>query len=113
MLVPKAGVEPARRCRRRILSPLRLPFRHFGRSVMVGVPPPTVNRRGGPGVPRRNSSGLQIPQDRIPLIPQLEVPTSEGLGERSLGAPKRRESVEKVTFWAPEGLTKVPSLVYK
>ena len=42
-LVPKAGVEPACRCRRRILSPLRLPFRHFGpwseaRAEIVGAP---------------------------------------------------------------------------
>ena len=29
-LVPKAGLEPARSCPLRILSPVRLPFRHFG-----------------------------------------------------------------------------------
>ena len=29
-VVPKAGLEPARSCPRGILSPLRLPFRHFG-----------------------------------------------------------------------------------
>ncbi len=30
VLVPKVGLEPTRPCGRRILSPLRLPFRHFG-----------------------------------------------------------------------------------
>lgn len=29
-VVPEAGLEPARSCPRGILSPLRLPFRHFG-----------------------------------------------------------------------------------
>jgi hypothetical protein len=29
-LVPGEGVEPSRCCQRRILSPLRLPFRHPG-----------------------------------------------------------------------------------
>lgn len=29
-VVPRAGLEPARGCPRRILSPLRLPFRHLG-----------------------------------------------------------------------------------
>jgi hypothetical protein len=36
-LVPEAGFEPARPCGRRILSPLRLPFRHSGR--VVGIKP--------------------------------------------------------------------------
>ena len=30
LLVPKVGLEPTRYRYRRILSPLRLPFRHFG-----------------------------------------------------------------------------------
>ena len=30
LLVPKAGLEPARPLRRGILNPLRLPFRHLG-----------------------------------------------------------------------------------
>ena len=29
-MVPRAGVEPARPCGQRILSPQRLPFRHPG-----------------------------------------------------------------------------------
>lgn len=29
-MVPKIGVEPTLRLRKRILSPPRLPFRHFG-----------------------------------------------------------------------------------
>lgn len=29
-VVPEGGVEPPRCCHRRILSPLRLPFRHSG-----------------------------------------------------------------------------------
>ena len=29
-LVPERGLEPLRPCERRILSPLRLPFRHSG-----------------------------------------------------------------------------------
>ena len=33
ILVPRAGLEPARGCPRRILSPLRLPFRHLGLSI--------------------------------------------------------------------------------
>ena len=32
-LVPRAGLEPARPCEQRILSPLRLPFRHPGTGV--------------------------------------------------------------------------------
>jgi hypothetical protein len=30
MLVPKAGLEPARGCPQRFLRPQRLPFRHSG-----------------------------------------------------------------------------------
>lgn len=30
LMVPKAGLEPARPQRRGILNPLRLPFRHLG-----------------------------------------------------------------------------------
>jgi hypothetical protein len=29
-VVPKEGLEPSRCCHQRILSPPRLPFRHFG-----------------------------------------------------------------------------------
>ena len=36
-MVPKAGLEPARYFYRRILSPLRLPFRHLGK-VMEAPP---------------------------------------------------------------------------
>ena len=31
--VPKEGLEPSRPFGRRILSPLRLPFRHFGQAL--------------------------------------------------------------------------------
>ena len=36
-MVPRAGLEPARGCPRRILSPLRLPFRHLGTPGSVGL----------------------------------------------------------------------------
>jgi hypothetical protein len=44
LLVPAAGLEPARSCELRILSPLRLPFRQAG--IWCAVPdlnrePPT------------------------------------------------------------------------
>ena len=34
-LVPQAGLEPARPCDQRILSPVRLPFHHWGNSCCV------------------------------------------------------------------------------
>ena len=34
-LVPKVGLEPTPPCGDRILSPARLPFRHFGKSWWV------------------------------------------------------------------------------
>jgi hypothetical protein len=37
VLVPRAGLEPARGCPRRILSPLRLPFRHLGRRFAARI----------------------------------------------------------------------------
>ncbi len=36
-LVPKAGLEPARSCLPGILSPLCLPFHHFGKHVATWV----------------------------------------------------------------------------
>ena len=35
MLVPKAGLDPARPLKRGILNPLRLPFRHLGPLLSV------------------------------------------------------------------------------
>ena len=35
VLVPGEGVEPSRYCYRRILSPLRLPFRHPGEVTII------------------------------------------------------------------------------
>ncbi len=35
VLVPKAGLEPARCCHQRILSPPRLPFHHFGKLLLI------------------------------------------------------------------------------
>ena len=35
VLVPKAGLEPARCCHQRILSPPRLPFHHFGKLLSI------------------------------------------------------------------------------
>jgi hypothetical protein len=35
LLVPEAGLEPARCCHRQILSLVRLPFRHSGISVII------------------------------------------------------------------------------
>jgi hypothetical protein len=40
-LVPEVGFEPTHGCPRRILSPLRLPFRHSGVGVIVA---PKVER---------------------------------------------------------------------
>ena len=37
LLVPRAGLEPACGCPRWILSPLRLPFRHLGRSKSAAL----------------------------------------------------------------------------
>ena len=36
-MVPKVGLEPTRSRLRRILSPLRLPFRHFGLAPNVAL----------------------------------------------------------------------------
>jgi hypothetical protein len=42
-MVPEIGVEPTRPCDRRILSPLRLPFRHSGTFFVQGY----INKIGG------------------------------------------------------------------
>ena len=46
IVVPRAGLEPARGCPRRILSPLRLPFRHLGTSRSVRL---VILGKGGAG----------------------------------------------------------------
>ena len=33
--VPKVGLEPTPSCEDRILSPARLPFRHFGSHILI------------------------------------------------------------------------------
>lgn len=38
-MVPRAGLEPAQTCVRRILSPLRLPFRHPGTIMSLEAAP--------------------------------------------------------------------------
>ena len=38
LLVPKAGLEPARCCQQRILSPSRLPFHHTGKLLIYYTP---------------------------------------------------------------------------
>ena len=38
--VPKEGLEPSRPFGRRILNPLRLPFRHFGLRARLRLPKP-------------------------------------------------------------------------
>ena len=44
-MVPREGLEPSRCCQRRILSPLRLPFRHPGKvRALAGVPGRTAMR---------------------------------------------------------------------
>ena len=37
IVVPKAGLEPARYRYRGILSPMRLPFRHFGNASIISL----------------------------------------------------------------------------
>jgi hypothetical protein len=53
-LVPGEGVEPSRYCYRRILSPLRLPFRHPG-SVS----------RAGPHLPGAGKNGIIAAMDTV------------------------------------------------
>ncbi len=36
--IPKVGLEPTPSCEDRILSPARLPFRHFGSDILPGCP---------------------------------------------------------------------------
>ena len=48
--MPKVGLEPTLTCVNRILSPARLPFRHFGSGITLfqdraGVSPGQVQRR--------------------------------------------------------------------
>ena len=38
-MVPRAGLEPAQDYSRRILSPLRLPFRHLGTQIFLEATP--------------------------------------------------------------------------
>ena len=51
LLVPKAGFEPARSCLPGILSPLCLPFHHFGKQVatLSSFGGTTQIRTGGEG----------------------------------------------------------------
>ena len=41
-LVPEEGFEPSLSCPRRILSPLRLPFRHSGMALILTLIAPRV-----------------------------------------------------------------------
>ena len=38
-MVPREGLEPSIRYRPRILSPVRIPFRHLGMEVQMGIEP--------------------------------------------------------------------------
>lgn len=38
-MVPREGLEPSIRYRPRILSPVRIPFRHLGMEVRAGIEP--------------------------------------------------------------------------
>ena len=44
-LVPEEGFEPSLSCPRRILSPLRLPFRHSGTALILTLIAPRVKPR--------------------------------------------------------------------
>ena len=45
LMVPKAGLEPARCHQRGILNPLRLPFRHLGNALFLSKPEPEVQSK--------------------------------------------------------------------
>ena len=45
LMVPKAGLEPARCHQRGILNPLRLPFRHLGNAPFLPKPEPEVQSK--------------------------------------------------------------------
>src|ERR1700737_2057472 len=92
--MPEARVELARGCPRRILSPLRLPFRHSGRGsnfvrTREGCKRPlqsvhSASRRQGPFMPVAQSRGFH-PWHDIPTGPKppavvtavIEIPTNE------------------------------------
>src|ERR1700694_849137 len=92
--MPEARVELARGCPRRILSPLRLPFRHSGRasnfvptSEGCKRPPPSVHsasQRQGSFMPAAHPRGFH-PWHDIPTGPKppaevtavIEIPTNE------------------------------------
>ena len=45
LMVPKAGLEPARCHQRGILNPLRLPFRHLGNAPFLSKSEPKVQSK--------------------------------------------------------------------
>ena len=57
-MVPRAGVEPARPCGQRILSPLRLPFRHPGESRANESEPEASAADYTGALPRRPAVGI-------------------------------------------------------
>ena len=67
-IVPKEGLEPSRPFERRILNPLRLPFRHFGFEVVLGRLPDS-------GVPCTSNSKRLIHRLTLRRIPDRLEPT--------------------------------------
>lgn len=63
-MVPKAGLEPARSFLRRILSPLRLPFRHLGMDFDIKMEAPP---RFELGVKALQASALPLGYGASPL----------------------------------------------
>lgn len=58
-LVPEAGLEPARPCGHRILSPVRLPLRHSGTPIEGWRLDPELNRGTGICSPLHNHSAIE------------------------------------------------------
>src|SRR5581483_6475331 len=72
-LVPRAGLEPACGCPRRILSPLRLPFRHLGTARAAA-------RRAASGRADLARAGRALSSDDTGVATTANGPTREVSG---------------------------------
>ena len=69
--IPEVGVEPTPSCEDRILSPARLPFRHFG--LPMSLPATSVCVKPGdetmPGPPPHDEPGIGFTSSPVPALP--------------------------------------------